>query len=564
MASQDSFQYDAFVSYNQADEEWAHTWLLPRLEADGVRVVTEADFESGSAQVVEIERAIRSSRCTVAILTPDWLRSNWNNYEIVLSQTQNLSDLKRKIIPVLLKPCEIPFLLRHLVAADLTDESKREKRVRALAQDIFGRSWVPTPNLPRQGEDWQAFWPQLRRWLRRHQQLGRWGAAAGFLLLLLLLMGLQIGPFRPAPGWRDLGFRGSGAYNIARVGDALLVSSDTAKGNCFDAVAMWRSTDAGATWPPVSVSELCFDLVRYGQQWAAVRAFAPTWSPTLPHAPPRLYGITSDLGVIVSTDAGVAWQLVLSPDFPRDPKYLAASATTPNLLMVAPYNKPGLYRSRDGGVSFTRLDGVTTCSNADAGLTTLPTEFVVGALLATDAGFIVGSDVLDRRSPGAGLYVSRDGGDCWLLLEDSAATWGYEAMAAIPGRADAILVAVRDGTFGRDQASDFLYRYNIAAAFAGPRRLMPLLWKGNTAVSSLFVGADDPPIAYAASEFGVVYYGPVDQPAAWAETTRFLTCLLSCEVRLAPDVQGARPLLLADQRIFRWDDHATWLRRWWP
>ena len=123
---------------------------------------------------------------------------------------------------------------------------------------------------------------------------------------------------------------------------------------------------------------------------------------------------------------------------------------------------------------------------------------------------------------------------------------------------------MRDGTFGSDQTSDFLYRYNIATAFAGPRRLMPLLWKGNTAVSSLFVDDNQPPIAYVASEFGPVHYGPVDQPAAWAQTTRFLTCLLSCEVRLAPDVQGARPLLLADQRIFRWDDHAAWLRRWWP
>ncbi len=564
MATQDSFQYDAFVSYHPADEEWLYTYLLPRLEADKVRVITEADFAGGSNQITEIEGAIRNSRCTVAILTPAWLQSHWNNFESILAQNLSLADLKRKVIPVLLQPCEVPVRLRHLVVVDLTNEKRREQRVRKLAQDIFGRSFVPPPALPRQGEDWRDFWPQARRWLRRHRRRVRWAGVAVGMGLVFLLMLLQIGPFRPAPGWSDLGFRGQGAYAIARVGDYLLVSSDTAVGNCFDAIAMWRSGDAGVSWSPVSMSDLCIDMVLQGKRLAAVRTFAPTWSPTAPQPPSRLYGLTSDVGIITSSDAGASWRLASTQTTPTDPELLAVSITDPNLLLVSRRNKAGLYRSRDGGASFERLDGAETCAGKTTDLASLPPDFIVGALLATETAFITGSHALDYKNPDAGLYLSRDGGDCWQLLEAGAATWGYEAMAVIPQRADEILVAVRDDTFASGQTSDFLYRYNIAPDFTGQRRLTPPLWQGKTAVSALYVGPDDPPIAYVASELGaVVHYGPIDRPTDWAKTTPLLKCL-ECEVRLAPDVQGTRPLLLADERVFRWNDRANWLQRWLP
>lgn len=566
MAAQDSFQYDAFISCHQADQEWVYTFLLPRLEADQVRVVTSVeDFEGGGDRARQTEKAILNSRCTVAIITPAWLHSHWNDFEIALSQTLSLADLKRKVIPVLLQPCEIPARLRHLVAVDLTNEKRREQRVRKLAQDIFGRSYAPAPALPRRSENWRAFWSQVGRWLRRNRRRVRWiSALAGISLVLLLMLLLQIGPFHPAPGWSDLGFRGQGANVLARVGDSLLVSSDTEQGTCSDAIAMWRSSDAGANWTPISTPDLCIDMVQQGQQLAAVRAFAPTWSPAHPGPPSRLYGVTSDIGVITSSDAGASWQTTPTQTSPPDPKLIAASFSDPNLLLVTPSDKAGVYRSRDGGASFEQLDGTMTCTGATGDLISLPSDLIIGAMAATETAFIVGTSDADRRNPGAGLYLSRDGGDCWQLIEASEDTWGYEAVAQIPQRPDEIMVAVEDGTSAPGQTSDFLYRYNIAAGFSGRRRLTPPLWTGKSPVSALFVSADEPPLAYLASEFwAVVHYGPIERPVEWDRTTPLLSCL-ECEVRLAPDVRGARPLLLADERVFRWNDNANLLQRWWP
>lgn len=52
------FPYDVFISYSHADGAWVRGWLLPRLEAAGLRVcIDERDFDLGVPSIVNIERA---------------------------------------------------------------------------------------------------------------------------------------------------------------------------------------------------------------------------------------------------------------------------------------------------------------------------------------------------------------------------------------------------------------------------------------------------------------------------------------------------------------------------
>src|SRR5262245_38289133 len=122
MADEDtSLTYDAFLSAGAADQEWATSWLLPRLRAAGLRICTEDDFVVGVARLINVERSIVASRHTLVVLTPAWLQSEWNDFEALLSQTRDPSGRRlRRTIPMLLQQCELPPRLALLSLANFT------------------------------------------------------------------------------------------------------------------------------------------------------------------------------------------------------------------------------------------------------------------------------------------------------------------------------------------------------------------------------------------------------------------------------------------------------------
>ena len=78
-----------FISYSHYDKAWVHEWLLPRLEAAGLKVLIDTrDFTIGAPALVNIERAVESSQRTLLVLTPHWVASEWTNFESLLLQTE--------------------------------------------------------------------------------------------------------------------------------------------------------------------------------------------------------------------------------------------------------------------------------------------------------------------------------------------------------------------------------------------------------------------------------------------------------------------------------------------
>ena len=57
-----AYRYDVYLSACTEDADWAEDWLRPRLEAAGMRVGSELDFDLGVARVVNVERAVRTQR----------------------------------------------------------------------------------------------------------------------------------------------------------------------------------------------------------------------------------------------------------------------------------------------------------------------------------------------------------------------------------------------------------------------------------------------------------------------------------------------------------------------
>ena len=148
--------FDVFISYSHLDVEWVRDWLLPRLEAAGLRVcIDERDFTLGVPSVVNMENAVEQSRKTLLVLTPRWVESEWTKFESLLSQTDDPSGVRRRTLPLMLEKCQLPKRLGILTYADFTDAAQREAqlaRVIAAIRDApqteaRGESEAPTQNL---------------------------------------------------------------------------------------------------------------------------------------------------------------------------------------------------------------------------------------------------------------------------------------------------------------------------------------------------------------------------------------------------------------------------------
>jgi hypothetical protein len=115
-------QYDVFISYRHGgrDGEVARELLLA-LERDGYLVaIDQRDFAPNASFLIEMERAIRTSRFTVALVSPRYLGSGHCEEEAVLCRVLDMGDRRRRLIPVIVAPVELPAWLFGLVGIDCT------------------------------------------------------------------------------------------------------------------------------------------------------------------------------------------------------------------------------------------------------------------------------------------------------------------------------------------------------------------------------------------------------------------------------------------------------------
>jgi len=146
MAKQAEYQYDVFISYSHEDKAWVWNELLPTLEAAGLKVcIDERDFEVGTPSLVNMERAVEGSRHTLLVLTPAWVNSQWTEFESLLVGTSDPAGRRRRLIPLLLKPCTLPARIAMLTYADLTRSTQRQAQMTRLVQSLSSTalgSWI--------------------------------------------------------------------------------------------------------------------------------------------------------------------------------------------------------------------------------------------------------------------------------------------------------------------------------------------------------------------------------------------------------------------------------------
>jgi hypothetical protein len=115
-------RYDAFLSYRHQgrDAEAAHH-VLEALEGDGYTVaIDERDFAANASFLEELERCVRESRFTVAIVSPRYLESGNCQEEAIVCKVLDMDERRRRLIPFVIEPVAMPAWLYGLVGIDCT------------------------------------------------------------------------------------------------------------------------------------------------------------------------------------------------------------------------------------------------------------------------------------------------------------------------------------------------------------------------------------------------------------------------------------------------------------
>jgi hypothetical protein len=121
---------DFFVSYTQADRAWAE-WIAWVLEEDGHRVLVQAwDFVPGSNWVHGMQGGVAGSARTIAVLSPDYLKSSYGSAEWEAAWASDPGGEQRRLLVVRVAECERPGFLAGVVGVDLFGRPEAEARAR--------------------------------------------------------------------------------------------------------------------------------------------------------------------------------------------------------------------------------------------------------------------------------------------------------------------------------------------------------------------------------------------------------------------------------------------------
>jgi hypothetical protein len=122
---------DFFISYTSADTAWAE-WIGWVLEEKRGRVRLQAwDFVPGSNFVLEMQSAAAAAQRTIAVLSPDYLKSRFAAPEWASAFAQDPDGLSRRLVPVRVRECTLEGILQTIVYIDLVglDEVSARRRL---------------------------------------------------------------------------------------------------------------------------------------------------------------------------------------------------------------------------------------------------------------------------------------------------------------------------------------------------------------------------------------------------------------------------------------------------
>jgi TIR domain len=138
--------WDFFVSYTHTDQAWA-VWVAWVLEDADYRVLIQAwDFVPGSNWVKGMQDGAEHATRTIAIVSDEYLESVYGSAEWQAAWAEDPSGLERKLLPVRVRECKRPGLLKGVTGFDLFGLDEAAARTLLLAKvkaAVEGRAKPP-------------------------------------------------------------------------------------------------------------------------------------------------------------------------------------------------------------------------------------------------------------------------------------------------------------------------------------------------------------------------------------------------------------------------------------
>ncbi len=141
---------DFFISYTQADRQWAE-WIAWTLEEAGYRVLIHAwDLAEGANWASVTAEGVQRSARTIAVLSASYAMSQYGAAEWQAAWAEDPTGQARKLLVVRVEDCDRPALLRQLVSVDLFGVDKTTATTRLLDAATYGTRHKPnsSPNFP--------------------------------------------------------------------------------------------------------------------------------------------------------------------------------------------------------------------------------------------------------------------------------------------------------------------------------------------------------------------------------------------------------------------------------
>lgn len=140
----ENLKKDFFISYNHTDEDDA-SWIAWTLEEAGYTVIIQTwDFRKGNNFAIEMDNALKNTNRTIAVLSPNFLTSDFTRPEWTAAFAEDPTGAKQKLIPVRVQKVEMANgLLAAINYIDMVGID-RETAKQKLLQGIEGKRSKPT------------------------------------------------------------------------------------------------------------------------------------------------------------------------------------------------------------------------------------------------------------------------------------------------------------------------------------------------------------------------------------------------------------------------------------
>lgn len=132
-----TYEYDIFLSHNHNDEVWTGQ-LAARLEQESWQgrklkvFFSPWDIRPGQSIPKELEKALPKSRKVGLVMTPEAMSSAWVELERLVITHIDISERQERLIPLYLRACDMPALLKPILPVDFRDATKFEEGYQKL------------------------------------------------------------------------------------------------------------------------------------------------------------------------------------------------------------------------------------------------------------------------------------------------------------------------------------------------------------------------------------------------------------------------------------------------